>query len=218
MRCQRRTILGRFAASRPEAVASLVFATAHSLRLFTHVCTHQARVVVAAVARTGPPRQRPIAHAVIRFVPRQRHTLVHPHLSDGSEVIEALGQHNVLLASDSVVIDVTMSQFTGTAEPLVFASFEQWREHFEAKVGQIQSRIDCSDEESGTLQQCHVMGLQKSMPASIKSLMQPDRRYCAACYGLQATKRCARCVSVYYCGQTCQAAHWKRHKIECKSK
>eukprot|EP00286_Rhodomonas_abbreviata_P012558 CAMPEP_0181320130 /NCGR_PEP_ID=MMETSP1101-20121128/17953_1 /TAXON_ID=46948 /ORGANISM="Rhodomonas abbreviata, Strain Caron Lab Isolate" /LENGTH=174 /DNA_ID=CAMNT_0023427801 /DNA_START=99 /DNA_END=623 /DNA_ORIENTATION=+ len=30
-------------------------------------------------------------------------------------------------------------------------------------------------------------------------------------------KRCTRCKVVYYCGRTCQAAHWATHKTQCNS-
>ena len=39
---------------------------------------------------------------------------------------------------------------------------------------------------------------------------------CAGC-GEPATKRCARCKEVWYCGSECQRKHWKEHKSECRT-
>ena len=33
---------------------------------------------------------------------------------------------------------------------------------------------------------------------------------------LEATNRCAKCKSVYYCGRKCQVEHYANHRYECK--
>jgi ubiquitin carboxyl-terminal hydrolase 4/11/15 len=40
-------------------------------------------------------------------------------------------------------------------------------------------------------------------------------KICAACRARHATKRCARCMSVWYCDRACQEAHWPFHKGIC---
>jgi len=40
---------------------------------------------------------------------------------------------------------------------------------------------------------------------------------CGICMAPVATKRCADCVTVYYCDRACQERHWKFHKAECKA-
>lgn len=37
---------------------------------------------------------------------------------------------------------------------------------------------------------------------------------CSLC-GKEATKRCSRCRSEWYCGRECQVKHWKKHKAGC---
>ncbi|KAL1661906.1 hypothetical protein GGF50DRAFT_104764 [Schizophyllum commune] len=39
---------------------------------------------------------------------------------------------------------------------------------------------------------------------------------CAVC-GNKTTSRCTGCLSIAYCGQACQKAHWKEHKGFCKT-
>mmetsp|Transcript_95754 Transcript_95754/g.194685 ORF Transcript_95754/g.194685 Transcript_95754/m.194685 type:complete len:577 (+) Transcript_95754:64-1794(+) len=51
--------------------------------------------------------------------------------------------------------------------------------------------------------------------------MNSRKRICASCkkslVDNKDSKRCSRCMSVYYCGKECQTEHWvKGHKTECK--
>lgn len=40
---------------------------------------------------------------------------------------------------------------------------------------------------------------------------------CARCGGTgEGLKRCARCLTIAYCGRECQTAHWSEHKPFCK--
>jgi len=39
---------------------------------------------------------------------------------------------------------------------------------------------------------------------------------CAFCQAKDATKRCSRCKSEWYCKRECQVKHWKDHKVFCK--
>ncbi|XP_062598750.1 zinc finger MYND domain-containing protein 10-like [Saccostrea cucullata] len=41
-----------------------------------------------------------------------------------------------------------------------------------------------------------------------------DPPKCAVC-GAEATKRCSRCQSEWYCRRECQVSHWKKHKTAC---
>jgi ubiquitin carboxyl-terminal hydrolase 4/11/15 len=38
---------------------------------------------------------------------------------------------------------------------------------------------------------------------------------CGACGAPDATSRCRKCLSVYYCDRLCQESHWSHHKIRC---
>ncbi len=40
------------------------------------------------------------------------------------------------------------------------------------------------------------------------------KRRCYGCDKNRPLRKCAACLSVYYCGQTCQRIDWKRHKRE----
>ncbi|KAM4722818.1 zinc finger MYND domain-containing protein 10 [Rhinophrynus dorsalis] len=42
----------------------------------------------------------------------------------------------------------------------------------------------------------------------------PDKPKCGLC-GSEATKRCSRCQSEWYCNRECQVKHWNKHKKAC---
>ncbi|KAG8436162.1 hypothetical protein GDO86_007314 [Hymenochirus boettgeri] len=42
----------------------------------------------------------------------------------------------------------------------------------------------------------------------------PDKRKCSSC-GSEATKRCSRCQTEWYCNRECQVKHWQKHKKAC---
>jgi hypothetical protein len=43
-----------------------------------------------------------------------------------------------------------------------------------------------------------------------------DLDKCGKCGREGELKKCARCLSVAYCGRECQTAHWPTHKVHCK--
>jgi len=52
--------------------------------------------------------------------------------------------------------------------------------------------------------------------SSLKNIFKiPESNICSSC-GQHAEKICTRCKQIYYCGTTCQKAHWKRHRRNCK--
>ena len=44
-----------------------------------------------------------------------------------------------------------------------------------------------------------------------------DGFQCGMCKSKDATKRCSRCKSEWYCNRACQVKHWKDHKKFCKT-
>ncbi|XP_073447742.1 zinc finger MYND domain-containing protein 10 isoform X1 [Aquarana catesbeiana] len=48
----------------------------------------------------------------------------------------------------------------------------------------------------------------------VMETLVPDKPKCGAC-GAEATKRCSRCQSEWYCDRQCQVKHWQKHKKAC---
>ena len=50
---------------------------------------------------------------------------------------------------------------------------------------------------------------------------EEDRKsMCGVCgvkVGQKKLMRCTKCLSIWYCGRSCQALDWKSHKAECKA-
>jgi MYND finger len=46
---------------------------------------------------------------------------------------------------------------------------------------------------------------------------QPVQNVCVRCAAPGATKKCGRCLKVFYCGAECQKADWKLHKLDCRA-
>jgi hypothetical protein len=44
-----------------------------------------------------------------------------------------------------------------------------------------------------------------------------EKNSCSSCAFQCGNLKCGKCGSVYYCNRSCQVAHWKTHKNECKS-
>lgn len=44
-----------------------------------------------------------------------------------------------------------------------------------------------------------------------------EKNSCAFCGYLCGATKCGKCMGVNYCNRTCQVAHWKTHKNECKT-
>jgi hypothetical protein len=51
----------------------------------------------------------------------------------------------------------------------------------------------------------------------ITTLYQPVNKNCSSC-GKPATRKCARCETHVYCDAMCQKAHWRLHRMTCKTK
>jgi len=61
------------------------------------------------------------------------------------------------------------------------------------------------------------MPLEKnSNVATSTSLQEKSSNHCAYCLKSNQSLRCIACKSVWYCDRTCQVAHWKKHKVDCK--
>ena len=41
-------------------------------------------------------------------------------------------------------------------------------------------------------------------------------QHCAACNKQNASNKCGKCKSIFYCNEKCQKTHWKKHKKICK--
>ncbi|XP_072276450.1 zinc finger MYND domain-containing protein 10 [Pyxicephalus adspersus] len=48
----------------------------------------------------------------------------------------------------------------------------------------------------------------------VMETLVPDKPKCGAC-GAEASKRCSRCQSEWYCDRQCQVKHWQKHKKAC---
>ncbi|KAM8930225.1 zinc finger MYND domain-containing protein 10 [Pelodytes ibericus] len=48
----------------------------------------------------------------------------------------------------------------------------------------------------------------------VMETLVPDKPKCGSC-GSEATKRCSRCQSEWYCKRECQVKHWQKHKKAC---
>lgn len=81
-----------------------------------------------------------------------------------------------------------------------YAALSQW-------YGEITPRI---------LRRTKENGLQLDL-YNTPSLSKPSssQQQCTACRARGATKRCTRCMAVWYCDRTCQEAHWQHHKQPC---
>ncbi|CAB9499136.1 Putative ubiquitin carboxyl-terminal hydrolase 11 [Seminavis robusta] len=52
-------------------------------------------------------------------------------------------------------------------------------------------------------------------PTPATTTITASKHKCAACRARTATKRCTRCLMVWYCDRSCQEAHWIFHKVLC---
>ncbi|KAM9324363.1 zinc finger MYND domain-containing protein 10 [Gastrophryne carolinensis] len=48
----------------------------------------------------------------------------------------------------------------------------------------------------------------------VMETLVPDKPKCGEC-GAEASKRCSRCQSEWYCNRKCQVTHWQKHKKAC---
>jgi hypothetical protein len=51
---------------------------------------------------------------------------------------------------------------------------------------------------------------------SIMAIQRDFYKQCYVCQSSDNTRRCVRCLSVYYCSTKCQSMDWSKHKLTCK--
>ena len=65
-------------------------------------------------------------------------------------------------------------------------------------------------------------GVEKAVAKTERKVDKLQNAVCGHCgkaETLEKTlKKCARCTKILYCDATCQKAHWKAHKVVCKTK